>query len=112
MYSSADILLLPSYNEGLPYVIIEALASGLPIISTDVGGIPEVIENGQNGYIIKSGDVNALRRHIIELLKDYNLRKKISISNWEKARNDYSLHKNIRLINRIYDDMAHINENT
>ena len=61
MYSSADILLLPSYNEGLPYVIIEALASGLPIISTDVGGIPEVIENGQNGYIIKAGDVNAFK---------------------------------------------------
>jgi len=55
LYHSADMLILPSYDEGLPYVIIEALASGLPIVSTSVGGIPEAVEDGINGFIIEPG---------------------------------------------------------
>ena len=54
-YSLADVYLLPSFIEGMPISIIEALRSGLPVISTRIGGIPDMIENGVSGFLIKSG---------------------------------------------------------
>ncbi len=102
IYQSADILLLPSHNEGLPYVIIEALASGLPIISSTVGGISEVVKDGENGFIIEPGDKIALKSKILKLARDLELRYVFSQANWKKARDNFSLHKNIEIINNIY----------
>jgi glycosyltransferase involved in cell wall biosynthesis len=51
---------LPSYNEGLPIAILEAMAYGHPIISTPVGGIPEVVKNGVNGTLVTPGNTNAI----------------------------------------------------
>jgi glycosyltransferase involved in cell wall biosynthesis len=102
IYHSADILLLPSHNEGLPYVIIEALASGLPIISSTVGGISEVVEDGKNGFIIEPGDKVALKSSILKLASDLELRLAFSQANWKKARDHFSLHTNIEIINNIY----------
>ena len=56
----ADVLILPSYNEGLPISILEGMNYGLPIIASNVGGIPEVVYHMQNGYLIEKGDLNAL----------------------------------------------------
>lgn len=58
--SEYDCLLLPSYNEGYPGIIIEAYSVGLPVIATNVGGIPEIIENDVNGYLIEPNDPNLL----------------------------------------------------
>tara|TARA_B100001123_G_C15260905_1_gene1006542 strand:- start:94 stop:1209 length:1116 start_codon:yes stop_codon:yes gene_type:complete len=102
IYQSADILLLPSHNEGLPYVIIEALASGLPIISSTVGGISEVVEDGKNGFIIEPGDKSALKSKILELANSPDTRLLFSKANWKKAREQYSLEENIERINNIY----------
>ena len=52
--------ILPSYNEGLPIAILEAMSYKHPVISTPVGGIPEVIENGENGLLVKPGDTAAI----------------------------------------------------
>jgi len=52
----ANVFILPSYNEGLPISILEAMSHGLPIISTPVGGIPEVVKNGENGLLIEPGN--------------------------------------------------------
>jgi len=60
LLNEANVFVLPSHNEGLPMAILEAMASGLPIISTKVGGIPEVVKDGCNGFLIKPGDVDAL----------------------------------------------------
>jgi glycosyltransferase involved in cell wall biosynthesis len=61
----ADLYALPSYDEGLPMGILEAMASGLPIISTPVGGIPDAVTNGANGYLIEPGDSEALADRIL-----------------------------------------------
>lgn len=66
----SSIFILPSYHEGLPVSIIEALSAGLPVISTPVGGIPEMVFDGVNGYIVKPGDYKTLSQKIVNLLKD------------------------------------------
>jgi glycosyltransferase involved in cell wall biosynthesis len=58
---SSDVFVLPTYSEGFPNSILEALAKGLPIISTPVGGIPDSVIDGLNGFLIKSGDVSELK---------------------------------------------------
>lgn len=55
-----DVYILPSYNEGLPIAILEAMAYSHPVISTPVGGIPEIIKSGENGILVKPGDTKAI----------------------------------------------------
>lgn len=105
LYASCDILALPSYNEGLPYVIIEALSSGLPIVASRVGGIPEVVSNGENGFIIEPGDIDALSRRFLELIRNTELRISMSRNNRVKAVNEYSLQHVLSELNRIFNSL-------
>lgn len=68
--SSADIFVLPSRSEGFSNAIIEAMAAGLPVVATDVGGNREAVEDGVNGIIVPPGDVSVLAHSIMDLLKD------------------------------------------
>ncbi|MCX8052301.1 MAG: glycosyltransferase family 4 protein [Armatimonadetes bacterium] len=69
-FDKADVFLNTSRNDGLPTALLEASASGLPIVTTDAGGIPDMIENGKDGIIVPVGDVDALAREVISLLED------------------------------------------
>jgi len=71
-----DILLLPSFWEGFGIVLIEAMAAGKPAISTDTSSMPEIIVDGQTGYIVPPGDAEALAERAIKLLRDSSLREK------------------------------------
>jgi len=88
---SSDIFILPSYAEGLPIAMLEAMAAGLPVISTHVGSIPDVIKEGVNGYLIKPGDYYALADRILKLAKDSKLRQKIGEKNKEKILMEYDI---------------------
>jgi glycosyltransferase involved in cell wall biosynthesis len=70
----ADVLVLPSYREGTPRVITEALASGLPVVSTDIAGIPEQVRHDETGLLVDPGDVDALVA-ALKTLKDSNRRE-------------------------------------
>lgn len=83
-------LLLPSYNEGLPMAILEAMASGRAIVSTTVGAIPEVIGE-ENGILIAPGDTKALSEAILTLSGDPERLKRMSEANLLKVRRDYSI---------------------
>lgn len=72
--SKADIFVLPSYSEGMPIVILEAMASGLPIVATRVGGIPDMIADGETGVIVNPGCPNDLAEAIGRLVDDPHLR--------------------------------------
>ena len=82
----ADIFILPSYNEGLPMAILEAMAWGLPIITTPVGGIPEVLIQGQNGLLVEPGNVNQLSKSIQYLMQDMALRQSMGKCSRETAK--------------------------
>jgi glycosyltransferase involved in cell wall biosynthesis len=77
LLNDADVYILPSYYEGLPISILEAMSYHLPIISTNVGGIPEIVKNGVNGFIVKPRDKEGLKKAIDQLLSDTELRKKM-----------------------------------
>jgi glycosyltransferase involved in cell wall biosynthesis len=77
----ADIFVLPSLSEGFPNVILEAMACGLPVIASRVGGIPDIITNDTNGYLVEVKDIMDMANKILFLLSDDALRKKISDNN-------------------------------
>ena len=107
LYREADLLLLPSYEEGMPYVIVEAMAAGLPIISTPVGAIPEVIEEGINGFLINPGDYQALARRVVQLCRDEELRLQIGHTNRDKASRLYAQEVIFQELEAIYDQLVH-----
>jgi glycosyltransferase involved in cell wall biosynthesis len=77
-YSLADVYLLPSFIEGMPITIIEALRSGLPVISTRVGGIPDMIEDHVSGLLLDPGAPNEIAEAVLLLRNDQQLRKKLA----------------------------------
>lgn len=72
-FNSIDIFLLPSYLEGMPTSILESMAYGKPVISTDIDGIPEQIENGVNGFLVKPGDIEGYANRIVDLVNNPGL---------------------------------------
>jgi glycosyltransferase involved in cell wall biosynthesis len=72
-----DILVLPSFAEKLPMVILEAFALGIPVISTPVEAISEVIDDGRSGLLVPAGDVSALAHALKRLIEDSDLRRRL-----------------------------------
>jgi glycosyltransferase involved in cell wall biosynthesis len=84
-YQNAHLFLLPSFGEGFPNSLLEAMASGLPVIASKVGAVPEVVEDRINGILIDPGDPGALTRAIKLLLQDPNLMDTLGRNNREKV---------------------------
>jgi len=85
--SVSDIFILSSLSESFGIVNLEAMASGLPIVATKVGGIPEIVKDGENGFLVEPGDSKQIAEKILYLLSNDDIRKSISIANREKAKN-------------------------
>jgi len=87
MYQSADMYVLPSYREGLPLTLFEAMASGLPIVASPVNGVPYEIKEPENGFLVNYGDNQGFKKRILELLDDKKLGNRITKQNLKKAKN-------------------------
>ncbi|MEM1697944.1 MAG: glycosyltransferase family 4 protein [Thermofilaceae archaeon] len=93
LYSCSHVLVLPSYFEAFPMVLIEAMASGLPVIGSKAGGIVDVVEDGVNGFLFEKGSAVDLAEKLYLLLSDEGLRKKFSINARFAAETKYSWDK-------------------
>ncbi|MEM2169185.1 MAG: glycosyltransferase family 4 protein, partial [Candidatus Bathyarchaeia archaeon] len=77
-YNVCDVFLMPSRKyEGIPRVVLEAMAAGKPVIASDVGGVKDVIKEGQTGLLFKPGDAEELYSKLLNLLRDDEMRKTI-----------------------------------
>jgi glycosyltransferase involved in cell wall biosynthesis len=86
LMKSSDVFVLPSLSEGVPNVLLEAMAVGLPIIATSVGGVPELISDEENGFLVQPRSSKQLAEKILLLLNDKSLHNHISQNNLLKAK--------------------------
>lgn len=106
-FMDADIYLLPSYEEGIPVSILEAMAAGLPIITTAIGGIPDAVEDGVNGYFVSPGDSGAIARKTIQLLGAPALRKEIGLNNKNKIKEIFDINGIVEQLLTVYGSLLH-----
>lgn len=104
--ANADAFALPSYNEGLPMSLLEAMAATLPVISTPVGGIPEVVEHGVNGLITDAGNVQSLADNMKTLVDDAELRAKLGRAARETIQSRYSAEAVLPRLERLYQQLV------
>lgn len=86
----SQALVLPSYNEGLPVAVLEAISYGLPVIATDVGDMSAAVKNGENGFLIKPGDISELAKKIIQICTDEEAYIKMSSESKKIAIEEFS----------------------
>jgi glycosyltransferase involved in cell wall biosynthesis len=107
LLKSVDILVLPSYSEGFPFAVLEAMAAGLPVVATPVGALPEVFKDRENILFVSVGDVEGLADAILELVKNPNLRKQMGERNEQLVREQFNLSVFSQRMASIYNAVLH-----
>lgn len=104
IYANAfDIFLLPSLKEGLPYVVLEAGLAGLPVIATNVGGIPEIVENGACGIVVTAKDPRKIADALVALIEDADSARELGEKLRERVRDEFSLDRMVRETIAVYE---------
>lgn len=106
VFRQANVLILPSYNEGLPISVLEAMSYGLPVVATDVGGISEAVEDGVSGYLMQPGDCAKLGQSIEYLATSADLRRQMGQSGYALASRKFSLAVIVQKLEALYDQLA------
>ena len=106
--NQAEVFVLPSLSEGFPVTILEAMACGLPVVATRVGGLPDVIEDGVNGYLVKAKEPSEIAEALLKLLLDEQLWETISKTNKQKI-NEYSWERVALALEKIYQGSIELN---
>ena len=101
-FENAYGFVLPSYAEGLPMALLEAMSYGLPVIVTDVGSIPEVVTDGVHGFVIKPGDVERLAECLLRVDRDPGLRERMGRAGRRTVEDGYTVEAMMRKIGRLY----------
>jgi len=104
----SDIFILPSYSEGFPNALLEAMSFGLPVVATRVGAIPEVIEHGKNGYLINPGDFESLSNAILTLSRSREKRLRFGENNYKKVKEHYNFEETYRKLKKIFIESKRI----
>lgn len=106
IYSLMDIFILPSLTEGFGLALVEAMAMGIPVIATNVGGIPEIIEHGKTGYLVPPADAKAISKAIIDLLSDKTKSELMGKAGQNFAKQEFSIYKSVTQIEQVYKNLV------
>jgi glycosyltransferase involved in cell wall biosynthesis len=102
---AADLFALPSLNEGLGLALVEAMAMGLATVASRVGGVPEVVLDGETGLLTPPGDAGALAGAILRLMGDAEARARMGAAGRERARARFSIERTVRETERLYEEL-------
>jgi glycosyltransferase involved in cell wall biosynthesis len=102
--AESDIFCLFSEREGLPVSVLEAMAAGLPVIASKVGGIPEMIEHGRTGYLIENGDESKTEEHLAELIRHKEKKMSLGTAAKAEASERFSLERMVRAYRSLYEE--------
>ena len=100
-YSACDVLLFPSLNEVTPMVISEAMSYGLPVVTTNIAGIPEMVNDGQEGFLFEPGDSTTCIAAMQKLADDPGLRLRMGDSGKSRFAASFDLNIMVRLLSRV-----------
>jgi glycosyltransferase involved in cell wall biosynthesis len=106
LLGTATVYALPSYHEGLPMSVLEAMAAGMPVVTTPVGGIPEAVTDGVEGFLIQPGDIDALRERLQRLLSDSELARRMGEAGRRKVESTFASSIVMPRLERMYVELG------
>ncbi|RLF96515.1 hypothetical protein DRN58_09650, partial [Thermococci archaeon] len=102
-----DIFILPSLSEGLSNVLLEAMAASKPVIATNVGGNPEVVEDGETGLLVPPKDPQKIAEAVVSLLNDEDRRIRMGKAGLRRVKERFSISKTVREYEKVYHEVLH-----
>ena len=106
LFAAADIFVLPSYGEGVPLSMLEAMSYGLPVVATAVGGIPEILNGEEAGFLVPPGDVDALKAAVQKLILSSDLRREMGKKGRERIEEFHRLETFLERLGSIYQELS------
>ena len=106
LYAGLDLTILTSDNEGMPVTIIESMASGVPVVATNVGGIPDLIRDGVNGHLVPPRNPEAVARAALSILRDPNRRASMAVAARASVVPEYEVDTLVARMDRLYREIV------
>lgn len=108
LYSLMEFFILSSITEGLPVALLEAMASKKPVIATEVGAVPKVIQDGHSGLLVEPKDVEGLSKAIIDLLENPDQAAYLALNGYEEVTNEFSSQKMAERYVEVYKEVLRV----
>ncbi len=106
LMKAMDVFVLPSLQEGFPRTLIEAMYTGLPVVASDISGIPEIVREGEDGFLVPPGDPEALKNRILELYNDKPLRGDFAARSRKKIESAYLPKDYVQSLEGLYRELT------
>jgi glycosyltransferase involved in cell wall biosynthesis len=106
-YQAMDVFVLNSLREGLPNVVLEAMALETPVVATRIAGVPHLVHHNETGLLVEPDDVNQLTSALAELLANRELRKTLAAAGRRTVEEQFSFSRRMEKIRAVYDDVLH-----
>lgn len=103
LFKKSDIFVLPSHVDALPVAVLEAMSAGMPVVATNVGGIPSMVHEGKTGFLVSPGDVETLARRILQLVENPEMRNEMG----KRAREFVSDNYDVELVAHKLNELLH-----
>ena len=107
LYQAADVFCIPSFAEGIPVVLMEAMAMEIPCVTTHITGVPELIRNGLDGLLVAPSDLEGLTEALARLMDDAALRERIAKSGRARVMEHYDLSRSVEKLASIFSERIH-----